>query len=200
MTAADAGALAGFLAPGDALPRPHGNCYWLWPGRILAGEHPFANRAPLQAAPLERLLAAGVRATIDLTEASEGLARYDALWDERRALHGDGPPCAHVPIPDYGLPSPEALAEVLARLQAHLRDGPPVYLHCHGGAGRTGTVAACLMVEAGLAPEQALARLAAKWQVMDKRGRIPHSPETEAQRQFVLERRPPPLPTTISSP
>ena len=30
-----------FLDPrGDALPRPHGNTYWLWAGRVLAGEHP----------------------------------------------------------------------------------------------------------------------------------------------------------------
>ena len=28
--------------PGDALPRPHANCYWLIPGQLLAGEHPGA--------------------------------------------------------------------------------------------------------------------------------------------------------------
>lgn len=26
--------------PGDHLPRPHGNCYWLVPGQIMAGEYP----------------------------------------------------------------------------------------------------------------------------------------------------------------
>lgn len=183
-----ADALAGFLAPGDSLPRPHGNCYWLWPGRILAGEHPFANQAPLSAGPLQALMDAGVRGTIDLTEASEGLARYDALWDALRASDGTSRACVHEPVRDYGLPAPEVLERLLARLRVHLVQGPLVYLHCHGGAGRTGTVAACLMVDCGLAPDAALARLAAKWSVMDKRERIPHSPETAAQRQFVLQR------------
>ena len=30
------------MAAGDAQPRPHGNTYWLLPGRVLAGEHPGA--------------------------------------------------------------------------------------------------------------------------------------------------------------
>ena len=37
MLAIDRLALA---SPGDALPRPHDNCYWLLPGRMLAGEYP----------------------------------------------------------------------------------------------------------------------------------------------------------------
>jgi len=38
--AGSAGGLS-FLDPqGDALPRPHGNTYWLWAGHVLAGEHP----------------------------------------------------------------------------------------------------------------------------------------------------------------
>ena len=38
--AGPAGGLS-FLDPrGDALPRPHGNTYWLWAGHVLAGEHP----------------------------------------------------------------------------------------------------------------------------------------------------------------
>src|SRR5206468_2218569 len=33
---------ATFELPGDVIARPHANCYWLVPGRVLAGEHPGA--------------------------------------------------------------------------------------------------------------------------------------------------------------
>ena len=54
--AGPAGGLS-FLDPrGDALPRPHGNTYWLWAGYVLAGEHPGKEG---EAILLERLQLSG---------------------------------------------------------------------------------------------------------------------------------------------
>ena len=48
-------------APGDGPPaRPHGNTYWLVPGRLLAGEHPSNGHPDVLALRLLGLQAAGV--------------------------------------------------------------------------------------------------------------------------------------------
>jgi protein-tyrosine phosphatase len=74
---------------------------------------------------------------------------------------------------------------ILQSIQSALSQGGKVYVHCKGGIGRTGTVAATWLTEHGLDDEQALALLLQKWQAMDKRFEEPHTPETQAQREFV---------------
>jgi protein-tyrosine phosphatase len=58
-----------------------------------------------------------------------------------------------------------------------------VYVHCHAGIGRTGTVAACWLVRQGRAPSDALAELQRLRR--DTRDAASASPETAAQRAFV---------------
>lgn len=64
----------------------------------------------------------------------------------------------HFPIMDMSIPTPRACAQLCTGLveQLHAR---PVLLHCRGGLGRTGTIAACCLVSLGHAPEAALARV-----------------------------------------
>ena len=70
----------------------------------------------------------------------------------------------HVPVPDMGVPGPEAeeawhMASnaALSALQGKGR----VLIHCMGGCGRSGMAALRLMIEAGEAPGAALERLRA---------------------------------------
>ena len=77
------------------------------------------------------------------------------------------------------------MQSILQSIQSALSQGGKVYVHCKAGIGRTGTVAATWLTEQGLDDKQALALLLQKWQAMDKRFEEPHTPETEAQRQFV---------------
>ena len=71
------------------------------------------------------------------------------------------------------------MTTILDALDSALAAGHTVYLHCHGGRGRTGTVVGCWLVRHGLTGEQALDRIA------DLRG-DDESPETDEQRAFVL--------------
>ena len=66
----------------------------------------------------------------------------------------------HLPIPDVSTPDAEferLWMEVGEGLRARLRDGFNVLVHCKGGLGRAGTIAARLMVELGASPEAAVA-------------------------------------------
>jgi protein-tyrosine phosphatase len=77
------------------------------------------------------------------------------------------------------------MQSILQSIQSALDQGGKVYMHCKGGIGRTGTVAATWLTEQGLDDKQALALLLQKWQAMEKRFDEPNTPETEAQREFV---------------
>lgn len=172
--------------PGDALPRPHDNCYWLLPGHLLAGEYPGVLEAHAQALRLAALLDAGVRCVLNLTETAEGLPPYADALLQAVAQRGIAIRIEQVPITDYAVPSVATMQAILATLNQAILAVGAVYLHCHGGIGRTGTVVGCLLVELGLSPAQALALIATKWRVMAKRHRAPESPETAAQREFIL--------------
>ncbi len=184
--AAPAAGGSAFEAPGDAWPRPHDNCYWLLPGALLAGQHPGSADPAAQLAAVGALLDAGIRQWLDLTDAAERLPDYRGLLANCAASRGQRLQLHRLPITDYAVPDAALMRRILDTVQAALQAGQPLYLHCHGGIGRTGTVVGCLLVEHGYAPDQALALLARKWQVMEKRARAPVSPETDEQRNFIL--------------
>lgn len=68
----------------------------------------------------------------------------------------------HLPIPDRQPPGPAFEArwpEVGAELVMALREGRRIFLHCKGGLGRTGTIAACLLREAGIGAAEAITQV-----------------------------------------
>ena len=81
------------------------------------------------------------------------------------------------------IPATEVMAEILGAIESELAAGKPVYFHCWGGIGRTGTVAACWLIEQGRSCDSALETLNLL------RASIPdadrESPQTEEQRTFV---------------
>lgn len=126
-----------------------------------------------------------MRCVIDLTEAAEGLPLSAQALQAAAAQQGRTVRIEPFPITDYGVPSVGTMRAVLAAIDNALRAGELLYLHCHGGIGRTGTVVGCWLIEQGCTPTQALNILAHKWQAMAKRDRAPESPETAEQRAFI---------------
>lgn len=83
-----------------------------------------------------------------------------------------------LPIPDRQVPSSESeVSAALDRVDADLSSGKNVVVHCRQGVGRTGLVAACLLVTKGLSPGAAVEIVSA--------GRGNQVPETAEQRRWI---------------
>lgn len=99
------------------------------------------------------------------------------LGDSVRAHHMDW---LHAPIPDVTAPGPsfEAIWAIVGEgVRDRLRAGFGVLVHCKGGLGRAGTIAARLLVEMGVSPADAIRQV---------RTARPGAIETAAQEQHVL--------------
>ncbi|MDH4059628.1 MAG: dual specificity protein phosphatase family protein [Aquincola sp.] len=163
-------------AVGDVLARPFEHSYWLLPGRLLAGAHPGARGAQALPARLAALQAAGVTRFIDLTAAGDDLPPYAPPWAQR----------SNFPIDDFGVPTTATMRAALDAIASAVDDDRRVYLHCRAGIGRTGTVAACWLVEQGLEARDALALLRRKFAASAQSCGGQLSPENDDQRAFVL--------------
>lgn len=167
-------------------PFPHS--YWLEPDSILCGEYPrdfddFGDHTAMR-----KILEAGVRVFVDLTEEDE-LKPYREIAEKmakRLKIAPEELEFHRHPIPDYSVPSdPEVMRSALRSLRLARHRGRIAYLHCWGGRGRTGTVAGCLLRDLFLlAGETALATLQERWQSCAKSD-YSESPETDEQRGYV---------------
>ena len=142
--------------------------YWVDQGRLLAGPYPDDAAA---------LVAAGIAATVDLTEHDEGWTDY---WSAQPELEHH-----RVGFEDFAPPTEDGMRSALALIAELLARDLAVYVHCRGGRGRTGCVVACYLVERGATPPAALETVR-QWSGSD------HSPETDDQRGFVRTWRPAP--------
>ncbi len=82
--------------------------------------------------------------------------KVNTMGDEVRARHMTW---HHLPIPDVSTPDTKFEKDwekIGAGLRAQLRSGFNILVHCKGGLGRAGTIAARLLTELGLAPEAAV--------------------------------------------
>ena len=165
--------------------RPIPSSYWVAHERLLAGEYPGSLSDDETREKLAALLDAGIRSFLDLTEAHE-LRRYDKIVEEMAKTRNIDVRYRRMSVEDMGIPTVDHMTAVLEHIDSEIEEGRPVYVHCWGGIGRTGTVVGCWMVcrDQRTAPE-ALQRIEEL-----RRGTPDHrrtSPETPEQRKFVTD-------------
>jgi len=151
--------------------------YWvngLWPGRLALASRPRGGDW------LEDEIAdwrrEGVNKVFSLLTSDE--EQYLGLSTEATQAKAQGMQFVSFPIPDREVPRSEAKVTLaLEKLDADLSAGRNIVVHCRQGIGRTGLMAACLLVMKGLSPDGAVKTLAI--------ARGAPVPETEAQRRWI---------------
>lgn len=145
------------------------------PGRRKDTLDDASSRAVV-AEDLSRLTKMGATGLLSLVETKElpgGLHGFAA------AVHSVGLEWTHLPIPDYGVPDVGFMAGWRRLdLAQRLREGESWAIHCRAGLGRTGTIAALLLVENGASAADAIARV--------RREHDAAAVETEAQADFLI--------------
>lgn len=100
------------------------------------------------------------------------------LMAESHVAQGEGLKFLSLPIPDRQVPSsPSEVAPVLDELDAGLASGKNAVIHCRQGLGRSGMMAACLLVMRGKDPGSAVLEV--------ERARGTSVPETAEQRRWI---------------
>lgn len=163
-------------------PPPLRDTYWVVEGRLLAGPHPGPYDDERARDRVGILLDAGIRHFIDLTQRDE-VPTYEQVLQEEAAARGLRVDYRRAPVIDRSIPAKEDLAEVLATIDRALAAREPVYVHCWGGIGRTGTIIGCWLAQNGHTGDAALEQLAALR--ASCHGGTWRSPETEEQREMV---------------
>lgn len=99
---------------------------------------------------------AGTTALVCLLEDHE-FARY-GIGELGSRAQACGLEVLRLPIADGGVPrTAQEVDSLLNAMEAHEAKGGRVVIHCRGGLGRTGTIAACYLVRKGMSPAEALA-------------------------------------------
>lgn len=151
--------------------------YWVdgpWPGKLALAARPRGGDW-LQD-ELSAWKQAGVSTVLSLLTSDE--ERELGVANEASEAKALGISFLSFPIPDLQVPSSRtALGKMLETIDRELAAGKNVLVHCRQGIGRTGLVAACLLLMKGIDSETAIRR------VSDARGgRIP---ETVEQRRWI---------------
>jgi protein-tyrosine phosphatase len=129
----------------DRIPLPDGVRGSLW----LCGKHAIA---PDHRKVIEEV--GGTATVVCLVERHELAGRYPGYvaWLER----SDATDVVWFPIPDLHAPEVTRLSPLVDRLVRLVHDGDTLVVHCGAGMGRAGTIAVCVLIRLGLAPDVAL--------------------------------------------
>jgi hypothetical protein len=174
---------------GNGATWPHDellHAWWVEPDRLLSGEYPGHQNPEKTAAKIRLLIEAGIDSIIDLTTADDGLLPYLDILHAEAERAGRTVHHFSYAIPDLGVIDDAGYDEILDRIRDELNAGRKVYVHCWGGVGRTCTVIACMLCDAGLDYKSAMAHIAGLRAGTRKAHRS--IPESTAQREFLQAR------------
>jgi protein-tyrosine phosphatase len=145
-----------------------------WPGKLAVGPRPRGGEW------LQDDIAGwrreGIEAVLSLLTPEE--ERDLDLGEEASEVRSQKMEFISFPIPDRQIPQSEARwTDVLERVDQALSNGVSVFVHCRQGIGRSGLLAACLLVKRGMTPGAAIESVSA--------ARGVNVPETAAQRDWI---------------
>lgn len=170
---------------------PFDRSYWAIPGKLLAGCYPGSKDKTDAREKLKGLIISGIRHFISLMESSEHnhsgnpfapyVDQVEAIAESMKI----NVTFDQLPIKDLSVPSRKEMIRILNQIDICMKYHKPVYIHCWGGKGRTGTVVGCYLVRHGYASGKDVIDVIKELRknVMDHH--MP-SPETKPQTDMVL--------------
>ncbi|HSW61426.1 MAG TPA: protein-tyrosine phosphatase family protein [bacterium] len=175
------------------------NSYWVMPGEILAGPFPGSDEDFSYKLRLRALFDAGIRAFINLQTEGEMASSsrsynedYGSIFShflsQSNAKEIDGGFIRRFSIPDRDVPTVELMTKILNEIDLLRSKSIPLYIHCWGGIGRTGTVVGCWLMRHGLAERRTVIDEIFNLRkiFVESSCLVYRSPETEIQEQFIL--------------
>ena len=141
-------------------PVPFPHSYWAIPEKLLAGFYPGSKDPTEATAKLTALIHSGIRHVINLMEPDERdltghrFVPYTDLMESIAVRMGISITFDQLPITDLSIPTERHMTRILDQIGLCIEHGKPVYIHCLGGIGRTGTVIGCYLVRHGLATDK----------------------------------------------
>ena len=170
---------------------PFNRAYWVVPGKLLAGCYPGDSTPSIADGKLSRLIDAGIRHVINLMEADERDHRgfrfepYEDRMEDLASKRKISVTFDQLSIKDLSVPTERYMIRILNQIDLCIRYDKPVYVHCWGGLGRTGTVVGCYLARHGLAlGKDAIVKIADLREHTADSDRP--SPETASQMQMVI--------------
>ena len=167
------------------IPNPTPNCNYLLDERIMFGWYPcYTSTGPLSN-NVKDILKTGRNVFVNLTSIKERSELYNYIPDVLNVV--EAPIFINYPIKDVGLPLDiDSYIKLIDLLHLLVVRGDKLYIHCRGGHGRSGIVAACLLIHMGYSNQEALDLVS---KAHKTRSYIPDypCPQTEEQAQFVRQ-------------
>ncbi len=148
---------------------------------VFAGEHPLFDiyKSSIKG-NIPRLLRFGITFFLDLTQSYEVPEYASFLPPNVQRIS--------FPIRNCDVPSSvESVFDLFRRLEQLMHERPQakLYIHCHGGVGRTGTIVACYYIYFEHLPfEEALDKMRRQY-TQSPRSKFMNAPETKRQIEFV---------------
>ena len=141
----------------ELLEVPFNRSYWIVPGKLLAGGYPGSEDPIEEERKLKGLVQVGIRHVISLMEPREydrpddPFPPYVDRMESIAEKMGITVTFDQISIKDFSVPTERQMVRILNQIDMCIKYDKPVFVHCWGGKGRTGTVVGCYLARHGFA-------------------------------------------------